>query len=600
VFIAQTQEVLAMTMDITRTNELSPEQVSTAFSYLGIDLSLTDSETSPEFMHKLLLEVGFSDEHISKIPILAELASRPIPLTPLLQNIYAGLAHNKPLANTIKSLPIASEIKDEQASTYFLHMTVLLEVLTFKMVNDAAFAEKMMDAILQARSFAPSPASNLNDFLSIWQTAKDFFYPMKFISVEPGIWWFRLCRQIIDEPNQAQAKQFIAEQNLSGLNTMLINSTKSEQPNGTKLKGLRLNIAEAYYAQPRQIPGGQENANSAVGLINDLENNCGPQKFTKARALPNYLPSKNSVHDFWSDLYANAADKDNVLYQISGMSREWQQLYTAWNMAFVIGKYQNMYHIVLPKLIIPSTLNADPDKYIATRAYSLWLLLNFFYHIQRKNLQIRMQPNVDLSAIFCEKLGVFSLKFAKDDLGLTSEVISEFANKHAVAQMLALQAGQDVTLQPETVDLINSIPNDNLQHNLLKLAAGGTGILTLATLPIWLFSLQCLSLFNAKGKEHISAEITKHKNFIIKSSLVAIALGANGSINLALNVLANLASWLKKSVLNSKVKITNSGILPMYKSISNPRVEEIDLSENTLKLDNFRLETPVSKSLTPI
>jgi hypothetical protein len=54
----------------------------------------------------------------------------------------------------------------------------------------------------------------------------------------------------------------------------------------------------------------------------------------------------------------------------------WPALYESWNLAFVVGNLIN-HHILLPKLLMPCLLNADPERYLFLRGVSLWTTINF-------------------------------------------------------------------------------------------------------------------------------------------------------------------------------------------------------------------------------
>lgn len=59
------------------------------------------------------------------------------------------------------------------------------------------------------------------------------------------------------------------------------------------------------------------------------------------------------------------------------LSQSWISLYTSWNMAFVLFNYNDL-DIIMPKLLIPSIINAESENFLGVRVISLWLTLNYF------------------------------------------------------------------------------------------------------------------------------------------------------------------------------------------------------------------------------
>jgi hypothetical protein len=57
------------------------------------------------------------------------------------------------------------------------------------------------------------------------------------------------------------------------------------------------------------------------------------------------------------------------------LPRNWPALYQSWNMAFVVGNLANP-HILLPKLLLPCLINAEPENYLFIRGVSLWITVN--------------------------------------------------------------------------------------------------------------------------------------------------------------------------------------------------------------------------------
>ena len=60
---------------------------------------------------------------------------------------------------------------------------------------------------------------------------------------------------------------------------------------------------------------------------------------------------------------------------------QWVSLYESWNLAFITGNIPYL-HVIYPKLLIPSVINASPDDYLFNRALALWTSINFHLFAQ--------------------------------------------------------------------------------------------------------------------------------------------------------------------------------------------------------------------------
>ena len=69
----------------------------------------------------------------------------------------------------------------------------------------------------------------------------------------------------------------------------------------------------------------------------------------------------------------------------------WAELYETWNLAFVIGNLPNL-DMILPKLLIPSVIDASPEDYLFYRGVSLWLTVN---NVLLHNLNGKESINLD-------------------------------------------------------------------------------------------------------------------------------------------------------------------------------------------------------------
>ena len=89
---------------------------------------------------------------------------------------------------------------------------------------------------------------------------------------------------------------------------------------------------------------------------------------------------------------------------------EWTDLYQTWNLAFVTGNLTDL-HIIYPKLLIPSVINASSDDYLFHRALSLWPTANFVLFNKSKGIEsLAFAQQEELAQLW----GQINVKYAYD------------------------------------------------------------------------------------------------------------------------------------------------------------------------------------------
>ena len=77
-----------------------------------------------------------------------------------------------------------------------------------------------------------------------------------------------------------------------------------------------------------------------------------------------------------TEFQTETLNSDTVVVKSSKTSQKWASDYLTWNLAFITGN-QGDFDLLLPKLLIPSVISADPEQFMFRRVYSLWLSINF-------------------------------------------------------------------------------------------------------------------------------------------------------------------------------------------------------------------------------
>ena len=72
------------------------------------------------------------------------------------------------------------------------------------------------------------------------------------------------------------------------------------------------------------------------------------------------------------------------------LPESWPRRYHSWNLAFFVGNIDNL-DLLLPKLFVPSVVDAKPEDYLYVRAVSVWFLANVVVHVLAQDPD-RAQP----------------------------------------------------------------------------------------------------------------------------------------------------------------------------------------------------------------
>mmetsp|Transcript_10061 Transcript_10061/g.16702 ORF Transcript_10061/g.16702 Transcript_10061/m.16702 type:complete len:309 (+) Transcript_10061:431-1357(+) len=99
------------------------------------------------------------------------------------------------------------------------------------------------------------------------------------------------------------------------------------------------------------------------------------------------------------------------------LSQEWVSLYESWNLAFITGNLPYL-HVLIPKLLIPAVIDAEPNDYIFNRALSLWVSINFFLYAQLIEEEDYAIPNFGgMSQLWGEINNEFANALVSNEMG---------------------------------------------------------------------------------------------------------------------------------------------------------------------------------------
>ena len=246
-----------------------------------------------------------------------------------------------------------------------INMAFILENLTIAAVNCNTMLSELNNHILESRNqYRFNPRSPLQTFFYV-MIASDLFFASKCISVDPGIKTFILRRNNDGKLfSKSEIKELSKKGIINFIEKTLLNKTQKE-PGKIKNCAIQINILEAGITEYDK--GYKDNALVAYALMKGLQ-----QKqnifYKKGKIFP------KSFSDNPDKLLKKYLDSDNY-FESTELTQEWINLYSAWNMSFVLADQKDV-ELVMPKLFIPSQIDAKPDEYLFGRVITLWNVVN--------------------------------------------------------------------------------------------------------------------------------------------------------------------------------------------------------------------------------
>jgi hypothetical protein len=333
----------------------TPEQqarcVDKAFEQLGV---YNFENTNPTLLKKVLEEDmflgGFDLFTQQMLPHLQEKTS----FLPMLNAIRAGILNRHPAIADALCMAIQKNVLQDASKIQLniqrtLHHMFLLDALV-KSMKDMEFLIALKQYFASKKESYGIRSSCCKEYCDIRKITGSFFKAAKLVTV--------------DKITMRQYINFRKNPNITGLDVV------------RKNLGLKLNIQEAR--------------------SEDLKNAAYDN------AMVASVLSGSLVRDIEVD--------SNRGVVIQKLAPEWDSLYQTWNIAFVMRNLDDLEYI-LPKLLIPEVINADPWEYLYKRGIALWPTTNF--QLFREATHIK--PVVSNQALkdFATYWGQINLKYAK-------------------------------------------------------------------------------------------------------------------------------------------------------------------------------------------
>lgn len=394
--------------------------VADAMAALGID---PNSMTDPASIRAVLADMKLDDFVPTYKPMrdfLAQVKAAPQSLKPFIDSVRTGLAEDNPAIAEFLAKAVENKwLSPGPAVQSSLQRAFIVEALTVAMANNVDFSAELNAHIMaKRRQYGFDTSSDLSTFVNAWKATGSIFEAVKLISIDPVLKYMDVIRKLNgDSQNTARIEELeSSDPAMTSLGRFGLNPEHHKKPTFAPLK---INIAEA--AATEFSDGYEDNALVAEVLNQDADKHLG-QSYSKGPVLDTAgtrSPKPISV------VHA-AATKEQGYFPHDKLPDDWARLYETWNAAFVLSKFDDL-DVVLPKLLVPSVLNAPGDTYLGTRILALWLTMNTL--LFRSLDQTPSQAAPDNRRVMAQSWGGinkrYALEFAQRHLSKSAQVIKD-------------------------------------------------------------------------------------------------------------------------------------------------------------------------------
>lgn len=307
----------------------------------------------------LLKEVYDSEMYLSDFPLIQsrmnDAMAHPASLDPMLQSIRSGIVNRHPAIQAFLGAAIkenlfigAPKIADVIEKT--LHRMFLLEILVQEMIKSPEFFAQLQPHYAKKRRELGISESFFTAVKDVYKATSDPFETAKILTVDNTV------TQYLDFRTRTE-----------------LNADDLKKKN----KGLLVNVLEATLADYAR--GYKDNALGGVALTMSMAQ--------------------------------SVAVEGNNRMVIQNFKAGWTELYETWNLAFVCGKVGNS-DIMLPKLLIPQVIDAEPKHYLFVRGITLWASAHMllFYRLNGGGKDPKVSAEM---AVISKRWGEINLPYAE-------------------------------------------------------------------------------------------------------------------------------------------------------------------------------------------
>ncbi len=341
--------------------------IEQSMAALGLEMNM---KTDPAIIESLLREMRLDDFKTDFAPMkkfFADALAKPQSLRPMFESIKQGIVNKHPAIVEFAELALskkwfASSAHIQRAA----HVAYVLEAMTAAMCNSHKFFLEAEDYLRAQEVMCGLDHEHLlRSFLSMQRVTHSVFETMKALSLDPAMIIPRTrCGLENARIGKVQLRELSRKEKLNFVERKLLSTAeKNDLEHSLKLVGI--NLFEAGITEYKK--GFQDNAFCAHAL-NEVIQKTPPAVLFKARHI---IPLYSS-----QSFYETLCTSDNH-FPVFGFSQDWMSVYVTWNLAFVLGDLDEL-DLLIPKLLIPSVLNAKSEHFLGARGIALWLSINNF------------------------------------------------------------------------------------------------------------------------------------------------------------------------------------------------------------------------------
>lgn len=386
-------------------------------------------------MRSILQELKLDDfvpRHKRIRRFLQDAVSKKQSLKPMFEAIRKGILKKHPAILEFAELALQKKwLRSSKHVLRAVHVTYILEALTATMCSSHDFFVELYDHYkAKERMCGINTMHMVRAFLHGLGITGSVFETAKAVSIDPTMIYFRTQRGFTKSHlTKNQAKELLKDKKINYLEyRLLVPLRKRGLERVNEL--VRINIYEAGITEYKK--GFEDNALCAHVLSEDIKNNPPRTVFKKKSVIP---------EDVSGAFYASIAEKEN-LFPTMELSQAWTSLYTTWNMTFVLNALDE-WDLILPKLFIPSIIDAHSEDFIGIRFVSLWLTLNYvlFRKYERKKKVAPPAYKVEMAKAWAAINKKYALQLAKKEAREDSKKLGDSFSRffsHPIYNIFAL------------------------------------------------------------------------------------------------------------------------------------------------------------------
>lgn len=394
--------------------KIEKEIIEKTFSLLGLSNNLM---TNPTIINQVLKETRLNDLKTKNKVInkfLQESKTKPKKLDSMYEIIKKAIQKKHPAI--IEFLDLGNQKKWFKPSKNIIkavHVAYILEAFTVTMCNDHDFFIEVRNHYKKKeKELGLNTQHPFRTLVNALKISPHFFDIAKPFSLDPFLVYFKLQRGLSKTQLQKEElKKLYEDEQINYIEYRLLSPIKQNHIQHIN-ELVRINIYEAGITEYKN--GFNANALCAHTLCEDLKVNRPKTIFERKVVIPE---NKNSFYKSYTK---------SSFFPTIETSQEWASLYTSWNMAFVLGNLDNL-ELIMPKLFIPSLIDAKSENFLGVRFISLWLTINFGIFRKSDKIEILGPENKsEMTKAWSNINKKYAFAMAKNEIHEDSKMLNKY------------------------------------------------------------------------------------------------------------------------------------------------------------------------------